>query len=164
MPPDSSWRPLTQADLPDVARIAGVVHPELPERREVFEEKLRLFPTGCFAFETAGGVAGYALAHPWTLDDIPPLDSFLKRLPSAPDCLYLHDVALLPAARGAGAAAALLTTLTRIASDRNLPALALVSVYGTARLWGRLGFEETTPTKKLGDYGPTARYMYRRCL
>jgi ribosomal protein S18 acetylase RimI-like enzyme len=161
MPPD--WRPLTQADLADVARIAGVVHPDLPERREVFAEKRRLFPTGCFAFETEEGVAGYAVSHPWTLGDIPPLDGFLGSLPSAPDCLYLHDVALLPSARGSGAAAALVSTLTRIAGDRNLPALALVSVYGANRLWSRLGFDEAAPAKDLAAYGPTARYMIRRC-
>jgi Acetyltransferase (GNAT) family len=95
-----SWRPLTQGDLPEVDRIADAVHTELPERLEIFLEKFRLFPGGCFALEQEGKLVGYGISHPWTLNEIPPLDSFLKALPDPATCLYLHDVAIIPEARG----------------------------------------------------------------
>lgn len=162
---DFSWRPLAPADLREVERIARAVHPALPERREVFEEKLRLFPAGCFALEIDGGVAGYALAHGWTLGAAAPLDRFLGALPAAADCLYLHDVALLPQARGMGAAAALMEKLATVAADNRLGALALVSVYGTDRLWRRLGFESLeAASAQLPAYGAAARYMVRRLV
>ncbi|PPD43288.1 MAG: GNAT family N-acetyltransferase [Methylocystis sp.] len=162
MPSNRNWRPLAHAELSDVMRIAGVAHPQLPERMEVFDEKQRLFPEGCFAFDAAGHLAGYAISHPWTLNDVPPLDSLLKALPVAPDCLYLHDVALLPQARGSGAAAGLMAMLTRLADDCGLAHLALVSVYGTDKLWRPLGFEDAGQSEKLAAYGLSARYMVRR--
>jgi GNAT superfamily N-acetyltransferase len=45
---------------------------------------------------------GYGLSHPRKLNCIPPLDSFLKTIPSDADCLYVHDVAVLPEVRGHG--------------------------------------------------------------
>jgi acetyltransferase (GNAT) family protein len=82
-------------DLPEVDRIADAVHTDLPERLEIFLEKFRLFPEGCFALEQDGKLVGYGISHPWTLNEIPPLDSFYPI-----QCLYLHDVAIIPEARG----------------------------------------------------------------
>ena len=153
---------MTADDLAAVRDIAASIHPTLPERIEVFAEKLRLFPRGCFVLESVGGVAGYALAHPWRLRAIPPLDAFLTQISAAADCLYLHDAAVLPAARGKGAAPRLVALLRALAAEAGLPRLALVSVYGTSVLWNRLGFaavEDTGLAKALAFYGDGATYM-----
>ena len=97
----AAWRPMRHSDLAMVEAIAGRVHPGLPEAAAVFAERLTLFPDGCFLLEdqTGGTSLGYAVTHPGLIGHAPPLNSLLGALPDRADCLYLHDVALLPATR-----------------------------------------------------------------
>ncbi len=160
---DHGWRLAKQTDLARIVAIAAEVHPDLPERVAVLDEKRILFPSGCFCFDENGVVTGYAISHPWALYDIPRLDHFLGALPADADCLYLHDVALLHAARGKGAAGALAHRLDRVASRTGLPALALTSVYGTRPLWEALGFSPVSDKRIAADsYGGSAVYMIKR--
>jgi N-acetylglutamate synthase-like GNAT family acetyltransferase len=155
-------RPMTVKDLKDVDQIADVVHTSLPERTEVFEEKFNLFSRGCFVFEKEGNVVGYAISHPWMLDSIPALDSFLISLPTHPNCLYLHDTAILESARGFSATDLLMDRLKTVATHVSVEYLALVSVYGTNVLWQRHGFKirsNTNLNEKLKSYGVSAHYM-----
>ena len=159
------WRPATNPDLDAIQRIAGHIHPELSERAEVFAEKLALFAEGCLVLARDATIFGYAFSHPWHLKRVPPLDTLLHALPPAPECLFVHDVAVLPEARGHGAAAMLVAILTRIAKKHDLPRLALVSVYGSDVLWSAQGFK-SAPDKALraalAPYGESAKYMIRR--
>ncbi len=142
--------------------IQGEVHPLLAERREILADKMRLFGEGCLVLEGPGRCLGYAIAHPWRLGAVPPLDTLLGALPKAPDCLFIHDVAVLPEARGQGAGGTYVRRMFRLARDRSLPKLALVSVYGTSPVWQRCGFEladRTAARKDLLSYGGGARYM-----
>ena len=160
----TNWRAMTDADLPAVQALADAAHPGLPERPEVLADKLRHFPEGCRALARGAAVAGYGIAHPWTLDAVPKLDAPLGGLPARPGCLYLHDVVVDPAARGQGAAAAYVTLMATLARARGLPALALVSVHETWPMWQRHGFrvvDRLGLVAVLGDYGPSARYMLR---
>ncbi len=93
---DASWHAMEPADLPGVAALAGSIH-TLSERTEVLEEKFMLYRRGCFALKQDGKLLGYGFCHPWKLDVIPGLDTFLEALPSAPDCLYIDDIAILSA-------------------------------------------------------------------
>lgn len=156
------WLPLAMDDLPIVDGIANTIHTGLPERTEVFAEKISLFPQGCFKFVYDNHISGYGISHPWKLFCIPPLDSFLVRYPDDADCLYVHDVAILPAARGHLAAAHYVSIIKGVARELLLPTLACVSVYGTDVLWKRFGFEEVRSeaiTAKLASYGGSAKYM-----
>lgn len=161
----AEWHPLAAGDLDELCVIAAVAHPSLPERVEVFAEKLRLFPEGCLKFLLDGRMAGYGLSHPWALNAAPRLDAFLGPLPEAPGCFFIHDVALLPAARGRGAAHAFARHAEALARDLGLRRLALVSVYGTARLWARMGFRPARPAGlDLAGYGPDAEYMVKELI
>lgn len=165
MPPPPVWLPLALADAPAVRALADTAHPGLPERTEVFAERIRLFPDGCRKLVHAGALAAYGIAHPWRLDAPPAIDSLFGELPAPADCLHLHDVVVAPVLRGAGAAAAYIEAMVAVARTHGLDTLALVSVHGTARLWNRFGFaERDTPAlaAKLAGYGPTARYLVRR--
>lgn len=160
----AAWIPLLPQHLDRVNEIADTIHTTLPERPEVFEEKCRLFPEGCRVFVRDDRVIGYAVSHPWMLGRIPPLDEFLRTLPETPTCLYLHDIVVLPEARGQKAAERFLDYLERVAHQMSLRYLALVSVYGTDALWSRHGFEVTRRpelAEKLESYGSTAKYMTR---
>jgi GNAT superfamily N-acetyltransferase len=160
-----TWRVAEVSDLGDIQSIADRIHPDLQERPEIFAERLKLFPEGCFALVQNEQVVGYGLSHPWFLNSIPPLNQLLGSLPQSPGCLLIHDVAALPQARGHGAARALIEITAKLARKRQIPCLALVSVYNTRPLWTSLGFEVVTDgalTDKLESYGNTARYMIRR--
>jgi GNAT superfamily N-acetyltransferase len=161
---NASWRAATAADLDAVERIGNAVHISLQERPEVFANKLALFPQGCFVLARNGAVTGYGIAHPWALGSVPALDTLMAALPPAPSCLYIHDVVVLPAARGRGAAGALVDVFEAVALRHELASLALVSVYGTYVFWERYGFQTTSDPEladKLKSYGETARYMYK---
>lgn len=158
------WRPAHPSDLPAIGAIAARIHPDLPEGPEVLAEKMRLYPDGCRVLVAGGEIAGYGLAHPWKQHQIPPLDFFLERLPEDADCLYVHDIAVLPDRRG-GVARAYMTAIAELARASGIATLALVSVYTTRPLWERLGFRpvaaDAALRAKLASYGEGATYMLR---
>jgi len=161
----AKWRSTTENDLNTIEEIAKAVHPDLSESPEVFTEKLRLFPRGCFVLVQEGVVLGYAFVHPWCLNDIPKLNALLLRLPSAPECILIHDVAVLLQARGQGASRTLIGLIAELAKKRNISYLALVSVYNSHLHWTRFGFKLVNNdiiADKVASYGETARYMVLR--
>lgn len=156
-----TWRAATPDDVPAIDRIAHSIH-TMHERIDVIGEKIALFPRGCRVLVGDGAVCGYALAHPWRVADVPPLDTYLGVLPHDADCIFISDVAILPPARRHGAAQRFVAHASELAGDRGLSRLALVSVYGTYPFWARRGFELTPlpdTDAKLATYGDTARYM-----
>jgi GNAT superfamily N-acetyltransferase len=158
------WRPAHASDLPAISAIAARIHLDLPERPEIFAEKMRLYPDGCRVLVADDDIVGYGLSHPWKQHRIPTLDGFLGRLPDDADCLYVHDVAVLPDRRG-GAARVYVATIEDLARSTGIATLALVSVYATRPLWERFGFRPVTANAelraKLKSYGESATYMLR---
>jgi ribosomal protein S18 acetylase RimI-like enzyme len=160
----ASWRPMTAADLPAVLAIAAVVHPDYPEDEAVFAERLRLFPDGCLVLEGAGGLLGYVVAHPWYRGAPPALNTLLGRLPDMAGAFYIHDLALLPAARGTGAGRLVVDRLVALAHRARQPRLALVAVNDSSGFWQRQGFREMHDpalAAKLASYDDAARYLER---
>ncbi len=157
-----TWRPMTETDLDALIAVAAVVHPGYPESRAVFAERLRLYPAGCRVGEAGGAVVGYAVMHPGRLGHPPALDSLLGRVPGDSDCLYLHDVALLPAARGSGLGAAVLEYAHRLAVREGFAWLALTSTPEARGYWDAQAF---TPCgeqpAELASYGGGMTYMAR---
>jgi len=159
---DLRWVPAGLLDLPEINRIANQVHTTLPERDEVFGEKLRLFPEGCLKLMRANEFLGYGISHLWTLGIIPPLDTFLGSLPDRPNCIYVHDVVIHPSGRGRNAAGEYIRRISEVALRHGIRSIALVSVYGTDVLWRRFGFsvvEDSNLRAKIASYGESAKYM-----
>jgi GNAT superfamily N-acetyltransferase len=152
---------MAAACLPAVLALADAVHPDHPEDREVFAERLALHPAGCLMLEADGEVCGYALAHPWSIAAPPALNARLGRLPARPDTLHLHDIALIPALRGAGQAAAALEVLLGQAQALGLPRATLVAIAGKQDHWARRGFHPLAPRDPapLRSYGAGASFM-----
>jgi len=161
----AAWRAMAERDLDALLAIAAVVHPGYPESRAVFAERLRLYPDGCRMAERGGAAVGYAVMHPGRIGHPPKLDTLLGGLPDGADCLYLHDVALLSAARGQGLAAAAVTYAQELAVRAGLPWLALTSTPEARAYWDRQGFAPTAeqPTA-LASYGGGMTYMVRAVL
>jgi len=164
------WRQMRRQDMDIICRIAALCYPDLPESAAVLAEKQALSPQSCFALAAAdnsGEIGGYLLAHPWRRGHIPQLNRLLQALPPKPDCLYLHDLALAPSARGRGLAQAGAAKLTQQAEALGFRHIALTSVHNSAAFWQRLGFAPCPlPRQKdggspLAHYGAGAVYMGR---
>jgi hypothetical protein len=84
-------------------RIADQICPDLHERPEVFAERLRLLQEVCFVLVRNKQVMGYGHSRPWFSTifhrSISSWGAFLK----SPECLLVHDMAVLPQARRRGA-------------------------------------------------------------
>ncbi|MCR6629685.1 MAG: GNAT family N-acetyltransferase [Magnetospirillum sp.] len=76
----------------------------------------------------------------------------LDGLPAVPDCLYLHDVALLPRARGRHLGVALTRLLEEVALAHGFDRMALTAVNNSDGFWQGLGYH-TRPCAKLDSYG-----------
>ncbi len=153
------WRGATAADVPGIAAVAEVVHASFPERAEVFADRIAIAPAGCHVLVgDAGGVVGYILSHGWRRRNPPPLDTILTALPADADCWYIHDIALLPEARGGGAARVGVARAEAAARQAGLMLMALVAVGDAHAWWRRQGYRDVS-VGPLGKYGAGAAYM-----
>ena len=158
------WRPMTSADLDAVDAIAIEVHPDFPEDRAIFIERLALFAEGCHVLDDGARLAGYVFSHPWHTAAPPALNRKLERLPTPATTYYLHDLALTPRARGASHGSAITSQLTELARSLRFASLSLVAVNGSAPFWQRQGFvaqSNAALASKLASYGDDAAYMIR---
>lgn len=137
----ATWRQMQAGDLATVAAISDSVHGRYTEPVTVYAERLALDPAGCLVLEAAGAVIGYLIAHPWHRDDPPGLGALLGAIPADATTCYLHDIALLPAARGAGAGRSALRFVLERARALGLPDVTLMAVGGADRFWSAQGFD-----------------------
>lgn len=158
----SRWRSMTQNDIAAAKAVADEVHTDNPEDEAVFADRLMLHPEGCRVMEADGTVSAYILSHPWQAFAPPPLNTVLGCLPETPDTYYIHDIALLPALRGTGAAVAVVEDLAKHAADLGLTSMSLVAVNGSVGFWRSRGFrqiEEPSLAETLATYGGGAFMM-----
>jgi GNAT superfamily N-acetyltransferase len=158
------WRPMTEADLPQVGMLAAAIHPDFPEDDAVFAERLRLYPAGCHVLARGEALAAYVVSHPWIDRQPPALNDLLGVLPDRPSTYYIHDLALAPAARGSGAGGKIVAQLAALARTEALPTMSLVAVNGSERFWQRRGFVSVAVPEleaKLRSYSAAARFMVR---
>ena len=160
-----AWREMSLSDIDSLTRVATEIHPDLPESDQIFAERVKLFPEGCLALVEGESVelSGYVISHPIRRRQPPALDSFLTEIASDADQYYIHDLAILPRARGRGLAQECIEKIFAIA--KRYPTTSLVSVYGTASFWGRYGFVQVEIDKglekKLLAYGDDVMYLER---
>ena len=162
-----SIHPACNADLPAILRIQSRCYTAIvPESAESMGAKLAASPATCFVAQRAGDVIAYLLALPWRFDHPPHLDAPDCVLPDAPDTLYLHDLAVDPAARGSGASQALVKAFLTALTESGIGRASLIAIQGSAPWWEGHGFRAalTTPTldARLAGYGSDVRYMSRQ--
>jgi len=154
------------ADLAAVNSLADLVHVSYPEDAAVFAERLRLYPAGCFVLVgKAGAAVGYAITHPWHFKKPPALNSMLGALPEPATSYYIHDIAILPAGRGSGAASRLVAAIIAHARETGAANISLIAVNGSIPFWARQGFEvdaDSALDAKLKSYDDDARFMVRQ--
>lgn len=153
------------SDIDAVVEVARLSFPDHFEARPCFENRLALYPRGCFVLADGDAPAqGYLIAYPWRADGAPPLNTVIEGLPTDPAVLYLHDLALHPQTRGGGLTRAVVERLAEQATEDGWPAVALVAVNDAVDFWARHGFSVRDAPElaaKLISYGADARYMVR---
>lgn len=154
-------RAMREADMAAVLAVQAACYPPaMQELEEVVRARLlAAAPTTLVACVDAA-VAGYAFAYPSRLGRVTPLGAVF-RLPAAPDTLYLHDLAVLPAAHGRGLAQALLAGLFARARAAGLRHAALVSVQDSQAFWEARGYRPDAAGPGLDTYPGPAVYMTR---
>ena len=150
---------IPESDLPRVVAVQRDSYPqELWEDAAIFREKQRVFPEGALGWYEGGVLQAYLFVHPWHKGETAPLFTENMSLPEQPDCLYLHDLAIAPAARGKGAARALVTAAFALAEQNGLQYFSLVAVQNSESFWQKFGF---TPYKTLTYSGVSAVHMVK---
>lgn len=152
------WRQMAACDLAAVSSISDAVHGRYTEPIAVYAERLALYPAGCRVLEQDSALVGYLIGHPWFREHPPKLGALLGAIPPDADSYYLHDIALLPAARAAGAGKAGLDLAMVQARALGLSDIALMAVGGADRFWSSRGFAYV-PREVDPSYGDDAYLM-----
>lgn len=156
------WRNMQEYDLGKIIAIAAQLYPTYHEDDQIYAERLALCPNGCLVLEVNRSVVGYAISHPWLDRQVPALNSLLQAVPTEPSTYYIHDVALLPVARGLGAVNQLLEYLLAAARSHGLSTMSLTAVNNSYDFWIRHGFvalDDPALQKKLNSYDLAARFL-----
>lgn len=164
MKPLPNIRPMQVDDMAAILRIQDVCYTTIvPESKQSLEAKLRASPTTCFVAIAQNEIVGYLVAMPWQLGTPPALDAPVCVLPQQPDCLYLHDLAVAPTARGSGVASVLVTAFMHRLHELALDYASLIAVQASQVYWQRHGFRivslDPTCHAKLSAYGENIAYM-----
>jgi ribosomal protein S18 acetylase RimI-like enzyme len=157
-------RPMGMADLSYVLEIQAVCYTEIvPESLESFVAKLMAAPASCFIATIEKRTVGYLVAVPSNFAHPPLLDQTYCRLPAQPDCLHLHDLAVMPAARATGAGRLLVDAFFTHLRESELPRASLIAIQDSAPYWQRHGFQAVSLgdllQTKLASYGQNVQYM-----
>lgn len=157
-------RPMMPNDLHAVLAIQAVCYTQIePESLASFEAKLAAAPASCYVATAADAVVGYLVALPSHFASPPQLDAQHCVVPAAPDCLYLHDLAVAPAARAAGAGRALVDAFFSHLEMSQLDRASLIAIQNSAPYWQRHGFRAATVNAalraRLHSYGHDVQYM-----
>jgi len=134
-------RAMSDRDIPAVMRIQSECYPEpMCESEAVFRARLALAPATCWIWSGhRQGAGAYLFSYPSSNGAVTALDHPFK-IPAAPDCLYLHDLAVAPGAAGRRAANALAAAAQEKARADGLRWSALVSVQQSQAFWETLGY------------------------
>ena len=154
-------------DLPAVMRIQAQCYTAIvPESLPSMAAKRAASPHTCHAAWRQHALIGYLLSLPVRGLELPTLDSLGCTIAPDADALYLHDLALSPAARGSGAGQALVQRALTVGARLGLHRVLLVAIQGSVPYWRRQGFDAVDPPTaalraKLASYGADAQLMQR---
>ena len=144
-----SIRPMREADLDAVLAVQAQGYPPaLRDGREAFASRITLAPSANLVVDGPDGCAGYLVSHPWLSRSPPPVDTVLDGPPPRPECWFIHDLSVAPAAQGAGLARRLFLAGAAAAETLGLRRSELIAVEGAAPFWLRLGY---LPVAEVGD-------------
>ncbi|MDO5086930.1 MAG: GNAT family N-acetyltransferase [Comamonadaceae bacterium] len=158
---------LTPDDMPAVMHIQARCYQAIePESLLSMNAKRLASPATCLGAWRQRELLGYLLAVPVRWPLLPTLNSPSCTVPPDADTLYLHDLALLPGARGSGAGGRLVRQALAAGEALGLHGAALIAIQQSAAYWQGQGFVPAPPPDaamrgKLASYGAGAQLMRR---
>jgi ribosomal protein S18 acetylase RimI-like enzyme len=133
-------RSMNEEDLESIVQIQAEAYSGyFLESSDVIATRFATNPPTSWIAEVDGKPAAYLVSYFSLLGKINPLNKNFVMV-DQPDCLYIHDLAILPSAQGMGIARYLLNVAQKLALDNSCKNIALLSVQNTRLFWGRLGF------------------------
>lgn len=154
------------ADLNAVVRLQDHCYAdEFYESPQVVAKRLMLYPQSCWLACYQDKIWGYLFSYPSRLGQVNPLGAEFGQYEQA-NCLYLHDMAVSPDARGQGVATTLLQQALSYAGTLGLSHAALVAVQNSAAFWQQQQFDvvddlSEAASMALTSYGADAIYLAR---
>ena len=159
-----SLRPALISDIPEILRIQALCYTSIePEKADAFINKLQQAADCAYVVEDKnniikdsndnahteikenGKLLAYVFALPIRIEQPPTLDADDFIVPQQADCLYLHDLAIDPSARGLGLSAPLLEAFFHTAQVRQLSQASLIAIQNSVPFWQRYGFHHRHP-------------------
>lgn len=164
---DFLTRLLEESDVSQILMLQNLCFPEVePESDRSFINKIKQSPNTCWGIFDNGSLTAYLIAIPWRTGMPLSLDQ-MDVTCTNPNCLYLHDLAVLREMRGTGAAQTLLKSFFEALHTSRFCRAALVAIQGSKPYWERQGFSVQTSSnainEKLASYGSEAFYMEYHC-
>lgn len=162
-------RGLLEEDFARIAEIQAACYgTQLQEELDSLRAKWQASAGACLVGEYAAHVDGYLFAIPTKRELLPSWNAQVCHPPANADGLYLHDMAVSPAARGKGISQALVQALVAIAFDAGHGFIQLVAVQNSAAFWQKVGFAEVLVNDEvrgqLKSYGADAVLMRRELI
>ncbi|WP_374326274.1 GNAT family N-acetyltransferase [Azonexus sp.] len=160
-------RPAQAADLPAILAVQRQCYlPSMNEDGATWAGRLAAAADFVWVGEVAGKVGAYLATYPSHLGKVTPLGGAFALAADA-DCLYLHDLAVAPAAAGRGLGARLVAGALAAARQHGWRHAALVCVQDAYAFWQGQGFSAPAtlaPAAQaaLASYPGPARYMTRQ--
>lgn len=166
-PFQATLRPVRAADLDAILQVQAACYPpSMQESAQVVQARIAAAAgTSFVATHHNGAILAYVFAYRSRLGAVTPLDAEFDVDPDG-DALYLHDLAVAPAAAGSGLGRRLAARLLAQAREAQLAWCALVSVQDTRGFWERLGYRAAASVQEdapaaLTSYPAPALYMVR---
>ena len=159
-------RPLNAKDLPGLLAVQRACYGDAYIESAAVVARRMASPAQCsLVLERAGQLCAYLAAYDSVAGNVTPLHGEFEAS-DAPDTLYLHDLAVLPALAGQGLAQSLLAQLWRSGWARGLTRSTLVAVQGSQAYWERHGYAvraltDAVQKRHLAASGEAAVYMQR---
>jgi GNAT superfamily N-acetyltransferase len=133
-------RPLSKEYLTDVKNISNVCFQDAyREEISVYESIVEVFPDGVWGAFYDNQLVGYIFFHPYKYPATKPLNSMLV-LNGNENCMYLHEIAVLPEYRAHRIPTQLLHNFDKATQTHNIANQSLVSVQNSIGFWEKKGF------------------------
>jgi ribosomal protein S18 acetylase RimI-like enzyme len=150
---------ITSEKIEEVTKIQKLCYIKLYwESGETFTGMVDVYPKGCIGLYVNDLLSGYVFFHPYQEDRVKPLNHVFK-LDGTEDCVYLHDLAIIPNYRGLGLSRILMDLVDLETCNIGFVTQCLVAVQGSHIFWQKYGFKKI---KEVENYGLHAYYMKRR--
>ena len=131
---------MRESDLDAVLAIQSACYPSaLNEDAATILQRLHASPDTAWIASVADEAAAYLFGYRSRLGSITPLGGVFSPA-DAPNCLYLHDLAVTPTWRGRGIADQLIAAAHAFASSQSLSFIALVALENARTYWERHAF------------------------